>query len=70
MRPECQNCRFYAKPGGQLQGSGHCRRFPPMIPHSPRAEEIDLVLRAGIWPMVAGGSWCGEFQVQPPADKP
>ena len=62
VRPECRKCRFYAASGRELEGSGHCRRYPPVIPHSQGADEIDLVLRAGIWPVVEGGSWCGEFQ--------
>jgi hypothetical protein len=62
VRPECRKCRFYAASGRQPEDSGHCRRFPPLIPRSLGADEIDLVLRAGIWPMVEGGSWCGEFQ--------
>ena len=60
----CRECRFFALFSGQQQGSGQCRRYPPTLPTSLRTEEVDPPLRAGIWPIVAGESWCGEYQTR------
>ena len=69
LKASCQDCRFFGATGGQAQGNGQCRRYPPTIPNSPKADSIDLTLRTGVWPMVASGSWCGEFKAQQAADK-
>jgi hypothetical protein len=69
MEAICQNCRFFQAASGQLQGSGQCRRFPPVIPESEKLTDANVSFRTGIWPHVAGGSWCGEFQPQDAGSK-
>jgi hypothetical protein len=70
MEVQCQNCRFYEAMTGQLEGKGQCRRFPPVLLPSEKPDEVNLAFRAGLWPMIVPGAWCGEFKVQPPARTP
>jgi hypothetical protein len=56
----CRSCRFYAETAGPSEG-GYCRRYPPVLLAAERRDEVAPDLRAGYWPMVAPGAWCGEF---------
>ncbi|WP_375455729.1 hypothetical protein [uncultured Methylobacterium sp.] len=50
--PICTNCRFYAAANSE---AGECRRFAP-----DHGDDT----RLAIWPLLAAGDWCGEFDVR------
>lgn len=59
--PACRRCRFFATWGGEA-GEGECRRLPPTpLPADRGAVEAG----SGIWPIVGGWEWCGEFRERP-----
>lgn len=58
----CNNCRWFMELSddsyysGESDGIGECRR------HAPIAIVTDAKSRIILWPEVAGGDWCGEFE--------
>lgn len=56
-KERCDGCRFFAEPGFYQGNLGECRFNPPSL---PTEGEI------GVWPRVAHGDFCGQWQAPPP----
>lgn len=59
MKYTCHDCKFYGS--HKFSDNGPCKR------HSPIGFNEDDISRYGnaIWPVVFGGSWCGDFEQAP-----
>ena len=52
--PCCERCRYFERERTAGEAIGTCHRFPPQI--------IPQFGFDGMWPIVLGMEWCGEFQ--------
>ena len=52
----CDQCEFWLDMSGlaHFAGSGHCKRFPPML--------TNLSVMSWSWPITMDDWWCGEFK--------
>ncbi len=50
----CGKCAFFDASRASGENLGLCRYNPPVSQPSADAH--------GLWPMVAGGDWCGHYQ--------
>jgi hypothetical protein len=57
MQDLCGRCRYFYPVDGGADGSGQCRRFPPVLVVMPALNE----LRQG-WPILFIDDGCGEFR--------
>ena len=59
MNISCRSCRFYHRSQGD--GYSECRRYSPSprLTYEGRHDEMG---GAGVWPIVHGADWCGEYE--------
>ncbi len=60
----CSDCAFWQRQTNhampQQQLAGQCRRLPPTPLMTVPGQPIGLP----IWPITAGGEWCGEYTIR------
>lgn len=61
----CSSCRYFmpTQPGS-LQGTGYCRRYPPMPMVTSRPDKNGTVNYQTIFPLMQAHGWCGEFKAR------
>jgi hypothetical protein len=68
LNKTCSTCLYWTGDKNKKQGSGHCKRYPPLLAgmvqqENPLTRQVSPAIVAS-WPTSAATEWCGEWTVE------